>query len=74
MYKGLGVKRPRNRSFWKNFSDHGSVVSSGRIGGGITSEVTMDEDEEPWCPVVVADAGNREDVPITMLSAVTLPV
>ena len=41
MYKGLGVKRPRNRSSWKNFSDHGSVVSSGRIGGGITSEVTM---------------------------------
>ena len=50
------------------------MVSSGRIGGGITSEVTMNEDEEPWCPIVVVDAGNREDVPITMLSAVTLPV
>ena len=34
----------------------------------------MNEDEEPWCPVIVADARNREDVPITMLSAVTLPV
>ena len=34
----------------------------------------MNEGEEPWRPVLVRDARNREDVPITMLSAVTLPV
>ena len=34
----------------------------------------MDGDEEPWCSIVVADTGDREDVPISMVSAVTLPV
>jgi len=46
----------------------------GRAEGGVTSEVMMDGDEEPWCSIVVADAGDREDVPISMVSAVTLPV
>ena len=46
----------------------------GKAQGEITGEVMMDRDGEPWSSVVFGDTRDREDVPISMVSAVTLPV